>query len=70
VEWLGYNELETMWKGIGCGLIQGIITVFTRIWRGFKPHEKTEDSRCPSRGSKPAPRVTAKNSARERRLCN
>jgi hypothetical protein len=66
VEWLGYNKLETMWKEIGGGLIQGTITALT--WRGLKPHEKTEGSRCPGRGSNSAPRVTAKNSTGETRF--
>ena len=65
-EWLDYNELETMWKEIGCGLNQGTSTPLT--WRDLKPHEKTEGSRCPGRGSNPAPRATAKNSTGETRF--
>ena len=66
MERLGYNEPETMWKKIGCGLIQGTITALT--WKGLKSHEKTEGIRCPGRGSNPAPRVTAKNSTGETRF--
>lgn len=65
MEWLGYNELETM-KEIGCGLIQSIITALN--WRGLISHEKTEGSQCPGRGFKPEPRVTAKNVTGEKRF--
>ena len=38
VEWLRYNELETKWKEIGCGLIQATITAL--IWRGLETPQK------------------------------